>query len=114
MVRLEDSNRLAVRLPLFVFQFQNGTIRSSYEIGTRETKINFNSKMVRLEVPLNDLLASRQPNFNSKMVRLEVELPFSYTYQKHQFQFQNGTIRRCGHRSHLGTNTIISIPKWYD
>ena len=52
---------------------------------------DFNSKMVRLKVGLIGGAAKGNFHFNSKMVRL-----------------------KGGHRSHLGTNTIISIPKWYD
>ena len=96
--------------------------------------MNFNSKMVRLEVFIKKNQLIRQGNFNSKMVRLEENaptidptetpfqfqngtirspLPSAYKPISAEFQFQNGTIRRylC---NWVSVRYHISIPKWYD
>ena len=56
--------------------------------------LDFNSKMVRLEVATSLLLTFIPTHFNSKMVRLEANFGTGGYVINIQFQFQNGTIRR--------------------
>ena len=61
--------------------------------------MDFNSKMVRLEVERRMSSIRDELNFNSKMVRLEETEKRERSLLGKVFQFQNGTIRsgKVGH-----------------
>ena len=70
--------------------------------------------MVRLEVQGRTLLDLLQIDFNSKMVRLEVSRRKFYCEKIALFQFQDGTIRSLWKITVVILKFLISIPRWYD
>ena len=92
MVRLEVDFVSSLSHCFVLFQFQNGTIRSTHRSLAVPVAQSFNSKMVRLEDPLSVNASGSVSCFNSKMVRLE-EVTHVSQGKIIKFQFQNGTIR---------------------
>ena len=72
MVRLKVAENAAEIIKIVAFQFQNGAIKSTLMLTSKQLIVSFNSKMVRLKVAPDVLVK----------------------YTLVSFQFQNGAIKR--------------------
>ena len=96
-----------------IFQFHNGSIKSSRILGMTVYKLDFNSTMVRLKVAML-LQMFLLPNFNSTMVRLK---DFDLKYDLSGNLNFNSTMVRLKAVPAVDCLLyfgVISIPQWFD
>ncbi len=94
MVRLKVIREKVKGSSLGVFQFQNGTIKSTpgLLLSPEEKLFQFQNGTIKSYKGIISKLVIY--SFNSKMVRLKVIFTTKETINYPSFQFQNGTIKR--------------------
>ncbi len=124
MVRLKEADELNSQFKA-MFQFQYGSIKSSFQLLIIGQEACFNSSMVRLKEKGTETMLgfgiafqfqygsikrssafSRTDfasGFNSSMVRLKVEIKGQNYTAINEFQFQYGSIKRAAFRRHPAT-----------